>query len=221
MNTKKYCLIVFGIFLFIALFSYRTPHFTLLFKSGEYIFNLINKENTVDEYVPPDLVDLSNLGAPGKEIREIVYDPLKNILEDSTEADLSVKVLSAYRSYKRQNWLFSWYKKRFRDAEGFSAEAGHSEHQLGTTIDFGVGNPAIDFKGTFANTPEGKWLYDNAWRYGFMMSYPKGYEEVTGYIYEPWHYRYIGREAAREARQLGLTLQEYLIQKPQYYNIEP
>lgn len=221
MNTKKYYLVIFGIFLFITLFSFKASYFTLLLKNGEYIFNLINKENTVDEYIPSDLVELSSLGAPGKEIREIVRGPLKNMLKDSTEASLSIKVLSAYRSHEKQNRLFSWYKKRFRDVERFSAEAGHSEHQLGTTIDFGVGNPAIDFKEAFANTPEGKWLHGNAWRYGFMMSYPEGYEEVTGYIYEPWHYRYIGREAAREARQLGLTLQEYLIQKPQYYDIEP
>ena len=92
-----------------------------------------------------------------------------------------------------------------------SARAGHSEHQLGTTVDFRSygGSAPWDYT-DWATTKAGAWLKANAWKYGFVMSYPKGKTSVTCYAYEPWHYRYVGRTARGAIRASGLTLREYL-----------
>lgn len=191
--------------------------FAALLKSGDYLLNLVTKRNSLGAYAPFDLIELSLLGAPGQHIRAVAMEPLKNLMTDAEGAGLALKILSSYRSYASQKSLFSFYKKRFKDAERFSAEAGNSEHQLGTTVDFGIGNPAVDLKTAFARTAEGQWLARNAWRYGFVMSYPEGKEAVTGYIYEPWHFRFAGLEAARMIQELNLTPQEYFLQQPQEF----
>jgi zinc D-Ala-D-Ala carboxypeptidase len=93
-----------------------------------------------------------------------------------------------------------------------SARPGHSEHQLGTTLDFrsyGNSTPPWEYA-DWGTTAAGRWLAANAWRYGFVMSYPKGKMKVTCYTYEPWHYRYVGRPMAARVRESGLTLREYL-----------
>ncbi len=85
----------------------------------------------------------------------------------------------------------------------FSARAGHSEHQTGLTIDC---NDASD---SFVGTPEAEWLAEHASEYGFIIRYPKGKEDITGYKYEPWHIRYVGKDLAQELDSSGLTLEEY------------
>ncbi|NLA46732.1 MAG: M15 family metallopeptidase, partial [Firmicutes bacterium] len=101
-------------------------------------------------------------------------------------------------------------------ANRFSARPGQSEHQLGTTVDFG--GTSADWTTGFANTKQGKWLLNNAHLYGFALSYPEGKESVTGYIYEPWHFRYIGVAVAKEWKESGLVLCEFLKTKPQYFD---
>ena len=92
-----------------------------------------------------------------------------------------------------------------------SARAGHSEHQLGTTVDFrGYGGSAPWNYTDWGTTKAGAWLKGNAWKYGFVMSYPKGKTSVTCYQYEPWHYRYVGRTRARTIRSSGLSLRQFL-----------
>jgi D-alanyl-D-alanine carboxypeptidase len=188
-----------------------------LLVSGQYILSLVNKENALDKYAPNDLVSLSALGAPGKQIRSIVYSDLQNLLSDAKTNGTELKIISAYRSYATQKSLFASYSKTRKDAASFSAQADHSEHQLGTTLDFGVGNKKTDLTVSFEKTLQGKWLKNNAWKYGFVLSYPKDKESITGYIYEPWHYRFIGIETAKEFQDSELTLQEFLALKPQYY----
>jgi LAS superfamily LD-carboxypeptidase LdcB len=188
-----------------------------LLASGQYIFSLVNKENALDKYAPSDLVSLAPLGAPNKQIRSIVYNDLKNLLSDAKNDGAELKIISAYRSYSAQKTLFDSYSKTRTDAASFSAKADHSEHQLGTTLDFGVGNKKTDLTTSFEKTIQNKWLEDNAWKYGFALSYPKDKADITGYIYEPWHYRFIGIETAKEFKDSGLILQEFLTLKPQYY----
>ena len=92
-----------------------------------------------------------------------------------------------------------------------SARAGHSEHQLGTSLDFrSYGGPAPWDVTDWATTKAGKWMKANAWKYGFIMSYPKGKTSVTCYMYEPWHYRYVGRDRAIWVRDSGKTLREFI-----------
>ncbi|TSA45262.1 D-alanyl-D-alanine carboxypeptidase family protein [bacterium] len=171
----------------------------------------VNKENSIADYAPTDLVDLKNLDAPGKYIRKIAYDSLEKLVSDMRAAGRPVKIISAYRNYSTQKSLFSSYERTYgNEAHRFSAQAGHSEHQLGTTIDFGTGNSKIDLTAKFAFSPQGIWLSAHAAEYGFVESYPPDKEDITGYIYEPWHYRFIGIEGASNWKESGLTLKEFL-----------
>lgn len=174
---------------------------------------LVDKQHAIDSSAPADLIELSPLGAPGKYIRNVTFPSLQSLFWDMKKQGLPIKILSAYRSYRTQKNLFFFYKKMFgSEAYRFSAEAGHSEHQLGTTVDFGIGNSKIDFTQKFADTPQGQWLEAHVWEYGFVESYPKDKEQITGYIYEPWHYRFIGLGVAKQWHESGLTLREFLQQ---------
>ena len=128
----------------------------------------------------------------------------------AAEADgVILTVTSAYRSYATQKQLFNDYAASHGEAEAdtFSARPGQSEHQLGTTLDF-------NSKG---GTDGWDWLAENAHNYGFAMSYPEDAREITGFIYEPWHYRYIGVAAAGEWKKSGLVLCQYLELQPQFW----
>ncbi|PSL40780.1 LAS superfamily LD-carboxypeptidase LdcB [Planomicrobium soli] len=119
---------------------------------------------------------------------------------------------STFRSYSRQSILYSNYVAKYGEAEAekFSARPGHSEHQTGLAFDFGGAEQADWLKESFGKTEEGKWLQENAHKYGFILRYPKGKESITGYQYEPWHYRYVGSELAVKIKGSGKTLEEYL-----------
>ena len=110
-------------------------------------------------------------------------------------AGARLAVQSAYRSYYNQRSTFAYWSRvsGYSAALRSSARAGHSEHQLGTTIDFrSYGGSAPWYYADWGNSKAGHWLKLNAWKYGFVMSYPKGKSSVTCYAYEPWHYRYVG-----------------------------
>ena len=111
---------------------------------------------------------------------------------------------SAYRSYDYQAGLYNRHVEQLGKAaaDRVSARPGHSQHQLGTTIDFG------SIAAGYGETPNGRWLAAHAWRFGFSLSYPAGYEEYTGYDYEPWHFRYLGRVGTRLEREFFAGLQQ-------------
>ena len=111
---------------------------------------------------------------------------------------------SAYRSYDTQAATFEMWVRRsgYEQALKFSARPGHSEHQLGTTIDFTTA-PGVPLSGKFGDSPSGKWLGRNGWKYGFIMSYPEGKRRISCYGYEPWHWRYVGRDLARQVHESG------------------
>jgi|FLYL01.1.fsa_nt_gi D-alanyl-D-alanine carboxypeptidase len=170
-----------------------------------------------DGYAPPDLVPVSEAGLPGRgQVRAILIDDLRTLVAAARAEGLELVSLSAYRSYTYQVQTFnSWVNSLgLERALEVSARPGHSEHQLGTAIDFGtLGGPAAWDLDDWAQTAEGAWLAANAHRYGFVMSYPKGAQAVVCYDYEPWHYRYVGREAAAQIHASGLTLREWLWQQ--------
>lgn len=120
---------------------------------------------------------------------------------------------STYRSYDRQVELYEAYVKRDgkKAADTYSARPGYSEHQTGLAFDIGeVGNTAAYADNKFANTAAGKWIAKNAHKFGFIMRYPKGKDDVTGYMYESWHFRYVGKKIATEIYNNDETLEEYL-----------
>ena len=122
--------------------------------------------------------------------------------------------LSSYRSYEQQVTTFAAnVAEGGKDyAERTSAHPGHSEHQLGTTTDVTSASNSYGLEG-FENTPESAWLAANSWRYGFIISYPAGKEAVTGYAFEPWHVRWLGKETAAKVHDSGLTLHEWLLNR--------
>ncbi len=146
-----------------------------------------------------------------------VIPHLENLLEKAKGDGMSLKIASAFRSFDTQEVLKTGYTITYGagTANQFSADQGYSEHQLGTTVDFttpALGNGLVGFH----NTPEFKWLKENAYRYGFILSYP---ENNTYYQYEPWHWRFVGRDLARYLNREEInfydldqrTIDEYLV----------
>lgn len=171
------------------------------------------------DYKPPDLVSVRNGGVGGGGlVRNVVIADLSAMAAAAKKNGTPLVAWSPYRSYKQQKNLFNGYAgwnsktqtySNYDSAINFSARPGHSEHQTGLTIDF----VAVGDKGLTSNwevTRTGGWMAKNAWKYGWLMSYPKGKQDVVCYSYEPWHYRYFGRELAKQIHDSGLTPREYL-----------
>jgi D-alanyl-D-alanine carboxypeptidase len=158
---------------------------------------LVDKTHALpDLWAPPDLVPLEGyalvLNKKGLSLRAAVLPDLLSMVEKARGDGVTLPLTSTYRSYDYQVTIYEreLKTKSREEVERDLAPPGHSQHQLGTVIDFG------SVEASFAETRAGKWLSANAWRYGFSLSYPKGSESRTGYIYEPWHYRWVGRNAA-------------------------
>jgi D-alanyl-D-alanine carboxypeptidase len=164
------------------------------------------------DYKPWDLVSVSraNISGSGK-VRRIIIKDLKAMAAAARKAGKPLAVRSAFRSYDYQKSLFNSYVRTYGRTKAlkFSARPGHSEHQLGTTIDFSVG-PGVPLSTKFGNSPSGKWLARNGWKYGFIMSYPAGKRSASCYVYEPWHWRYYGRDLARKIHDSGQVPRRYL-----------
>jgi D-alanyl-D-alanine carboxypeptidase len=181
------------------------------------VLAVVDKQRALPaEYVPPHLVPVeAGLAAPGFDglgLRADAAGALSRMLSAAATGGHDIHVRSAYRSYAEQERTFAYWVSVLGEAEArrVSAEAGHSEHQLGTAADLTTSDVAYDLTEAFGDTPAGRWLAANAHIYGCALSYPAGAEEVTGYAYEPWHYRYVGTEHAGAWKASGLTLVEYL-----------
>jgi LAS superfamily LD-carboxypeptidase LdcB len=152
-----------------------------------------------ENYVPSKLADIpTQYVLPAGKERQFL-DPalpfLVNLLEDAHAANIDLRVVSSYRSFQDQQSLKTEYTVTYGagTANSFSADQGYSEHQLGTAVDFGT--PAVPgATPSFANTDAYTWLQANAYKYGFILSYPKG---NSYYIYEPWHWRFVGKSLAQ------------------------
>lgn len=127
------------------------------------------------------------------------------------EAKLTLYGVSAYRSYARQYTIYATnlVTQGIAHTNRYSAAPGRSEHQTGLAIDISCASEGFGLETTFADTPEGIWVAENAHRFGFILRYPKDKEDITGYNYEPWHIRYVGTELAAYLYEAGLTLDEY------------
>jgi zinc D-Ala-D-Ala carboxypeptidase len=166
------------------------------------------------DYAPRDRVDIRSAGlGGGHAVRSFVVPDLHAMAIDARAAGAPFTVISAYRSHAAQEATFArWVKRVGRPAAlRASARPGHSEHQLGTALDFASPDGGLPWEHRdWATTPAGKWLAANAWRHGFVMSYPKGSFAKTCYKYESWHYRYVGKDLAAAITRSGLTPREYL-----------
>jgi zinc D-Ala-D-Ala carboxypeptidase len=180
-----------------------------------------NKErNLPEDYVPADLVTPNvpfpfKEDLPKKKLRKEAALSVEVLFKAAEEQGLELLAQSGYRSYDTQVSIFAYNADQYGEekANQTSAQPGQSEHQTGLSLD--VTSPQVNYElvEEFGETKEGKWLAENAHKYGFIIRYLKDKEEITGYQYEPWHLRYVGVEHAKEIHERGITLEEYL-QKP-------
>ncbi|MGG4491232.1 M15 family metallopeptidase [Metabacillus idriensis] len=180
-----------------------------------------NKErNLPKDYEPTDLVTPGvpfpfKEDLPKKKMRKEAALSLEVMFKVAEDKGLELLAQSGYRSYDTQDSIFAFNAEQKGEelANKTSSKPGQSEHQTGLSMD--VTSPEVNYELTeaFGDTKEGKWLAENAHKYGFIIRYLKGKEDITGYNYEPWHLRYVGVEHAKKIHQLGITLEEYL-QKP-------
>ena len=185
-------------------------------EESDWRLTLVNPWNALPEGYTVELKELSN----GHAVDERCYPDLQDMLDACREAGLSPLICSSYRSYEKQKSLYQNKIDRLR-TQGYSAkeaqeeagkavaEPGTSEHQLGLAVDIvDVSNQNLD--SSQEQTAVQKWLMKHSWEYGFILRYPNDKSEITGIIYEPWHYRYVGKEAAAEIQAQGVCLEEYL-----------
>lgn len=169
-------------------------------------------------YAPRDLVALSAYGIPLLEgealLRREAADQLALLMTDAAADGEDLTIASAYRSYADQQASYGhWTDFYGQGAGGMSAPPGHSQHQLGTAVDFTNAATNYEVHQNFGLTSGHAWLEENATEYGYVLAYPKGQETKTGYNWEPWHYRYVGKENVERMRASGMNLNDYLIEE--------
>ncbi len=165
------------------------------------IWVIVNKKRPLtDGYAPADLVGV---------LRKEPSAALQSLLADAAKANVSMRTISGYRSQATQTSLYNSYVAQdgVAAADRYSARPRYSEHQTGLAAD--LGNGTCDLEICFGTTPAGKWLRENAYKYGFVIRYPEGKESLTGYQYEPWHIRYVGKDLANEIQKAGVTLEQF------------
>ena len=185
--------------------------------SAEWATVLVDTARALpSSFGPGDLHNIADAGFPftdGVAVRQLVLEDLSALREAAKANGTPLGVLAGYRSYERQADLFARRVDELGDSEAGSrvARPGHSEHQLGTTVDV-TSEGQTDVDQGWGATPAGQWLATNAPEFGFLLSYPLDASERTCYDYEPWHLRYVGRDLAAQVIASGLTLREYLWQ---------
>lgn len=178
---------------------------------------VVNKQRSLPaDFVPPNLVQpdvaFSFTGNSEKKyLQQEAATALEELFAAAKQDNITLYAVSGYRSYATQKSIFNSNVARQGEEEAsrFSARPGHSEHQTGLTMDVTGTDPKCLLEQCFENTPEGKWVAENAHLYGFILRYPKDKEEITGYAFEPWHLRYVGTELAREINELDTTMEQY------------
>lgn len=181
---------------------------------------LVNKENPIDiGYVPENLYvidenenNFHNYVDPTLKpmLRLEVKPYIDKLLDDAHKLGLPLIVDSAYRSgVYQQKVLDSVLKEKGEDAYKLVALPGTSEHQTGLAVDFAYYENGIYDDNVKEDDKEAMWLKENAWKYGFILRYPKGKEDITGFNFEPWHFRFVGLELAKEIYTQDITLEEF------------
>lgn len=178
------------------------------------LYYLIDKKHAVgSDYVPRDLIpvkgnELWNVSRNDLSLRPEAYAALEDLSRAALNDGIKLLVSSTYRSYQYQEGLFNRYVKQdgLELAERYSARPGTSQHQLGVAIDFG------SITDDWGDTKMGKWVYDHAADFGWSLSFPQGYEDVTGYMWECWHFRYIGKEACRFQKKWFGNIQQFMLE---------
>lgn len=182
------------------------------------VYKLVNKENLLSkEYIPSDLIIPNiNLVAERSDERNLVSATMVKDLEqmfcDAQAEGINLFLSNGFRGYNSQVYLYNEdVQRKGKEDSEHVAKPGESEHQLGLAIDITSKSMEFELNQSFENTKEGVWALENAYKYGFILRYTKTKEDITGYKYEPWHYRYIGNKTiSKICHDKGLTLEELL-----------
>lgn len=170
---------------------------------------VVNKHRALNPvtYVPGQLVRVQ-----GERLRLEAADAYKQMAKAAKTAGVNIIPVSGYRSYSQQASLYDSYVRQYGQAtaDTLAARPGYSEHQTGLAMDIGNASGVCALQACFANTPAGKWAADNSRTYGFIIRYPAGAGGTTGYTYEPWHLRFVGKAIAQEMEEQSIsTLEDY------------
>jgi len=236
MKKKQFALLILGIVLVGALVWVNREHSTNNAPAGDTsssfnkkaysltdpnsIWIVVNKQRPLNPktYAPNDLVTpaipmRANITDTEKQVRRATASALETMTAKAKTEGFGFNLQSGYRSYDFQVNLYDRYvsEQGKTVADTQSARPGYSEHQTGLAADLGsVSHPECDVEDCFGDTPEGKWLVANAYKFGFIIRYPENLNAITGYIYEPWHVRYVGVDLATEMHKQGvLTLEQF------------
>lgn len=183
----------------------------------ESIYVIVNKDRPIStSYIPTSLVKANVDLIPGdnleeQQLRGEAAAAAESLFKAAEEAGLNLVMASGYRSAQLQEVIFNGYVARdgLKAASKYSARPGTSEHQTGLAMDITTPGQECYLETCFGNTPEGRWLKQNAHKYGFHLRYQKGKENITGYQYEPWHFRYLGNDLAQRLYDSGQTMEEF------------
>jgi D-alanyl-D-alanine carboxypeptidase len=175
--------------------------------SDDSINKIVNKERKIPDTYVPELVNIDKKNM----LRPEAAEAYEEMVEAAKADGINIVAVSGYRSYKYQRSLWFTYEEKYgrKYANRMDATPGASEHQLGLAVDLVGADGKCKLYNCFKNTSTSKWLVENSYKYGFILRYPDGKESVTGIMYSPWHYRYIGKEEALKVYESGLTLEEY------------
>lgn len=180
----------------------------------DHIDVLVNKNRYLSKnYIPADLIKVNvTFLSQYNKMRKEAASALENLFTDAKKQGYTLYGVSAYRSYDMQKKLYNKFVSIIgvKKASKRVSLPGSSEHQTGLAVDI-TSKSAVSKAVKFASTNESKWIEDNAYKYGFIIRYPKDSEKITGYMYEPWHLRYVGVNLAKKIYESGLTFEEYML----------
>lgn len=220
--NKLFKIFYFSLLICLILFFFLKDVNLMFYKNIKEIENpndilvLVNKNNKLlQNFIPENLETIDiKYSNEGKMLKKVAKEAFEKLSSDALKLGYKIVAVSAYRDFSYQENLFNYYVEKYGEdyALNCSAKAGHSEHQTGLAVDVMGSNNSYD---DFELSDEFEWMINNAHKYGFILRYPKNKEKITGFKYEPWHYRYVGVEVAKIIYENKITLEEYL--KGDYY----
>ena len=176
---------------------------------------LVNREYTVSEAYEPADLEMSDVPGQVRRMRPAAAEALREMFQAcKEETGKQLLSISGYRSYAKQSGIYNRklrsVKKNVEKAQEYVAPPGASEHQTGMAMDVGQKHK-VNLEVSFGETEGGKWCRENCWRFGFILRYGEEWEDITGYKFEPWHFRYVGKEYAKEIHEANIPLETWLI----------
>lgn len=187
------------------------------YTKDDHIWRLVNKSHPLtDLHYRPANIQLASVASrtdkssDERSIRADIMPDAEKLFADAKAQGINLQIGSGFRSYELQNTYYSNYSRVHGQeaADTFSAKPGYSEHQTGLVMDLATTDHVCYLDECFGETSAGKWLAEHAHEYGFILRYPQGKKGITDFIYEPWHFRYVGKDLAGALKQSGLTLDE-------------